>query len=227
MSCDYSQVELRILACIAQDKLLLESFRHGQDVHARTASEVFGVPLDEVSSQMRSRAKAVNFGIVYGISAHGLSEDLGITRKEAAAYMDSYFASYPKIKAFLDSLIEEGRKEEAVRTMFGRIRPIPELHSSNYNQRNFGERVAMNSPIQGTAADIMKIAMVRTYRELTKRKLSSKLVLQIHDELLIEAKKEELPVVQEILKEAMSGAADLEVPLVIDMHTGATWYDAK
>lgn len=224
---DYSQIELRILAHLSKDEHLIHAFTSGEDIHALTASQVFHVPFDQVTPLQRRNAKAVNFGIVYGISAHGLSEDLGITRKEAAAYMDSYFASYPKIKAFLDSLIEEGRKEEAVRTMFGRIRPIPELHSSNYNQRNFGERVAMNSPIQGTAADIMKIAMVRTYRELTKRKLSSKLVLQIHDELLIEAKKEELPVVQEILKEAMSGAADLEVPLVIDMHTGATWYDAK
>ena len=212
---------------MSKDEHLIHAFTSGEDIHALTASQVFHVPFDQVTPLQRRNAKAVNFGIVYGISAHGLSEDLGITRKEAAAYMDSYFASYPKIKAFLDSLIEEGRKEEAVRTMFGRIRPIPELHSSNYNQRNFGERVAMNSPIQGTAADIMKIAMLRTYRELTKRKLSSKLVLQIHDELLIEAKKEELPVVQEILKEAMSGAADLEVPLVIDMHTGATWYDAK
>lgn len=224
---DYSQIELRILAHLSGDERLQNAFREGQDIHALTASQVFDVPFDEVTSLQRRNAKAVNFGIVYGISAHGLSVDLGITRKEAADYIESYFAAYPSIKTYLDGLVNEGREHASVRTMFGRIRPIPELHSTNFNQRNFGERVAMNSPIQGTAADIMKLAMVNTYRGLVKNHLHSKLVLQIHDELVIETVKEELEQVKEILAEAMRTAAQMDVELLIDMNVGDNWYDAK
>ena len=224
---DYSQIELRILAHMSGDEQLLHAFESGQDIHALTASQVFHVPFDEVTPLMRRNAKAVNFGIVYGISAHGLSEDLGISRKEAAEYMDSYFASYPKIKDFLDGLVEEGKKTGMVRTLYGRIRPIPEIHSTNFNQRSFGERVAMNSPIQGTAADIMKLAMLRTYRSLKKKGLASKLVLQIHDELVVEAVEEELNQVKDIVMHSMQDAAKLAVPLEVDLHVGTTWYDAK
>ena len=224
---DYSQIELRILAHMSGDETLIKAFAEGQDIHALTASQVFDVPFEEVTPLMRRNAKAVNFGIVYGISAHGLSVDLGISRKMAADYMDSYFATYPKIKEFLDGLVEEAGKEGMVRTMFGRIRPIPELHSTNFNQRSFGERVAMNSPIQGTAADIMKIAMVETYRGLKKANLQSKLVLQIHDELLLETKQEELEQVEHIVKDAMTNACSMRVSLLVDSKVGKSWYDAK
>ena len=215
------------MACIAQDNLLLESFRHGQDVHARTAAEVFGLPLEEVTSQQRSRAKAVNFGIVYGISSFGLSQDLSISKKEAAEYIEQYFETYPGIKKFLDDSVENAKKNGYVTTMFGRRRPVPELSSSNFMQRSFGERVAMNSPIQGTAADIIKIAMIRVWKRLKEENLSSKLILQIHDELLIETKAEEKDQVAAILEEEMKGAADLSVKLEIDLHTGNNWYEAK
>ena len=223
---DYSQIELRILAHMSGDEQLLYAFESGQDIHALTASQVFQVPFDEVTPLMRRNAKAVNFGIVYGISAHGLSEDLGISRKEAAEYMDSYFASYPKIKDFLDALVEEGKKTGMVRTLYGRIRPIPEIHSTNFNQRSFGERVAMNSPIQGTA-DIMKLAMLRTYRSLKQQGLASRLVLQIHDELVVEAVEDELVKVKEIVMHSMQEAAKLSIALEVDLHVGTTWYDAK
>lgn len=224
---DYSQIELRILAHMSGDGQLKEAYRTGQDIHALTASQVFHVPFQEVTPLQRRNAKAVNFGIVYGISAHGLSVDLGISRKEAADYMERYFETYPKIKQFLDGMVEEGRKNGQVRTLFGRIRPIPELHSTNYNQRSFGERVAMNSPIQGTAADIMKIAMLRTYRGLVKNRLKSRLVLQIHDELVVETREDELEQVQAIIKDAMTNAAQLSVCLSIDMNVGDSWYNAK
>lgn len=224
---DYSQIELRILAHMSGDEKLREAYASGQDIHALTASQVFHVPFDEVTPLQRRNAKAVNFGIVYGISAHGLSVDLNISRKEAADYMERYFETYPGIKAYLDGMVEEGRKNGQVTTLYGRIRPIPELHSTNYNQRSFGERVAMNSPIQGTAADIMKIAMIRTYRGLVKQNLQSRLVLQIHDELVVETRKEELEQVKAILKEAMTGAASLSVDLLVDMNVGDNWYDAK
>ncbi len=224
---DYSQIELRILAHMSEDEQLINAFRAGQDIHAITASQVFHVPFDEVTSLQRRNAKAVNFGIVYGISAFGLSEDLGISRQEASDYMDRYFATYPKVKEFLDGLVEQGRQNEQVRTLYQRIRPIPEMHSTNHNQRNFGERVAMNSPIQGTAADIMKIAMIRTYRGLIKERLRSKLVLQIHDELVVEAYEDELEKVKKVVHNAMTDAAQLSVELVVDMNVGKTWYDAK
>lgn len=224
---DYSQIELRVLAHMSGDENLIEAYRQNRDIHRSTASLVFHTPFEEVTDLQRRNAKAVNFGIVYGISSFGLSQDLSITRKEAQKYIDDYFAAYPKMKEFLDGLVRQGKETGEVKTMFGRIRPIPELSSNNYMQRQFGERVAMNSPIQGTAADIIKIAMVRVHDRLEREGLSSRLILQVHDELLIEAKKEELAQVEQILSEEMKGAADLAVPLEIDMHTGETWYDAK
>lgn len=224
---DYSQIELRILAHMSEDESLIQAYRTAQDIHAITASQVFHTPLDEVTSLQRRNAKAVNFGIVYGISAFGLSEDLSITRKEALEYIQRYFESYPKVKEFLDQLVEEGKEHGFVCTMFGRRRPIPELKSAQYMQRQFGERVAMNSPIQGTAADIMKIAMIRVDERLRKGKLQSRVVLQVHDELLVEAKIEEVEQVKNILLEEMHGAADLKVPLEIDLQTGASWFETK
>ena len=227
LDADYSQIELRVLAHLSGDEKLIQAYREAQDIHRMTASQVFHVPFDQVTSLQRRNAKAVNFGIVYGISSFGLSQDLSITRKEAAQYIEKYFETYPKIKGYLDGLVAQGKEKGYVSTMFGRRRPIPELKSSNFMQRSFGERVAMNSPIQGTAADIIKIAMNRVHSRLVRENLSSRLVLQVHDELLIEAKKEELEQVSRILEEEMRGAAELSVPLEIDMSTGASWYDAK
>ena len=224
---DYSQIELRVLAHLSRDKNLIHAYEMEQDIHARTASEVFGVPIDQVSSIQRRDAKAVNFGIVYGLSAFGLSQDLKITRKQAQEYIDKYFETYPKVKKYLNREVEKGKEEGFVTTMFQRIRPIPELKSSNFMQRNFGERVAMNSPIQGSAADIIKIAMIRVNMELKKRKLKSRLILQIHDELLIEAHDSEVEEVKGILTREMMSAAKLSVPLSIDIHTGNSWYEAK
>ena len=209
------------------DEGLIKAYRMAQDIHAITASEVFHVPLEEVTPLQRRNAKAVNFGIVYGISAFGLSEDLSITRKEALDYIQRYFETYPKVKLFLDELVEDGKEHGFVSTMFGRRRPIPELKSAQYMQRQFGERVAMNSPIQGTAADIMKIAMNRVDERLRKEKLESRVILQVHDELLVEAKKEEVEEVKQILTEEMRGAADLKVPLEIDLKTGMSWFETK
>ncbi|MDY4793789.1 MAG: DNA polymerase I [Pararoseburia sp.] len=224
---DYSQIELRVLSHMSGDENLIQAFLQGQDIHRSTASLVFHTPFDEVTELQRRNAKAVNFGIVYGISAFGLSRDLGIGKKEAQKYIDDYFLAYPKMKTFLDGLVEEGKEQGKVTTMYGRIRPIPELSSSNFMQRQFGERIAMNSPIQGTAADIIKIAMVRVHDRLQKEGLESRLLLQVHDELLIETKTEELEQVKALLAEEMQKAADLSVPLEVDMHTGNTWYDAK
>lgn len=224
---DYSQIELRVLAHMSGDESLIEAYRHAQDIHAMTASQVFHTPLDEVTPLQRRNAKAVNFGIVYGISAFGLSEDLSITRKEALQYIERYFETYPKVKEFLDHLVEIGKEQGYVTTMFGRRRPIPELKSSNFMQRSFGERIAMNSPIQGTAADIIKIAMNRVDKRLKEEGYHSRIVLQVHDELLIEVKKEELENVKMILADEMRGAASLDVPLEIDMKTGNSWFETK
>lgn len=224
---DYSQIELRILAHCSGDKQLIQAYREAQDIHRMTASQVFHVPFDEVTDLQRRNAKAVNFGIVYGISSFGLSQDLSITRKEAAQYIDNYFETYPGIKKFLDDQVAHAKENGYVVTLFGRRRPVPELKSSNFMQRNFGERVAMNAPIQGTAADIIKIAMIGVDRELKNRNLKSRLILQVHDELLIEADQSEVEEVKEILKQQMEQAAELEVPLIVDMHTGHTWYEAK
>ena len=224
---DYSQIELRVLAHCSGDAHLIEAYREAKDIHRITASQVFHVPFEEVTDQQRRNAKAVNFGIVYGISSFGLSQDLSITRKEAAKYIDDYFHTYPGIKTFLDDAVTHAKEQGYVVTLFGRRRPVPELSSSNFMQRSFGERVAMNSPIQGTAADIIKIAMTSVNRRLKEEKLDSRLVLQVHDELLIEARKTEVEQVEKILREEMEHAASLDVPLEIDMHTGDNWYEAK
>ena len=227
LSADYSQIELRLLAHMSQDENFIEAFREGQDIHARTAAEVFHVPIEDVTSEERRRAKAVNFGIVYGISDYGLSRDLHISRKEAAGYIDEYFTRYPGVKAFMDKVVEEAHQTGAVTTMYGRRRELPAIHSKNFNQRSLAERMAMNTPIQGTAADIIKIAMIRASRMLKAANVKSRILLQVHDELVLEVVNEEIPKVTEILKEAMEHAADLSVPLVIDVNVGKNWAEAK
>lgn len=224
---DYSQIELRILAHMSGDERLIEAYRAAQDIHAITASQVFHIPLDQVTPLQRRNAKAVNFGIVYGISAFGLSEDLSISRKEALEYINKYFETYPGVKKFLDDAVETGKEKGYVTTLFGRRRPIPELKSGNFMQRSFGERVAMNSPIQGTAADIMKIAMIAVDRELRRRGLKSRIVLQIHDELLVETAENEVEEVKALLEDKMKHAADLKVSLEVEAKVGKSWFDAK
>ena len=224
---DYSQIELRILAHCSGDEQLIQAYREARDIHRMTASQVFHVPFDEVTDLQRRNAKAVNFGIVYGISSFGLSQDLSISRKEAAQYIEHYFESYPGIKTFLDKCVSDAKEKGYAETLYGRRRPMPELKSSNFMQRSFGERVAMNAPIQGTAADIIKIAMIHVNEELKKRNLKSRMILQVHDELLIEADETELEEVQQILQDKMEHAAELLVPLSVDMHTGKNWYEAK
>ena len=224
---DYSQIELRILAHMSGDERLINAYRDAQDIHAITASEVFHTPLAEVTPLQRRNAKAVNFGIVYGISAFGLSEDLSISRKEALEYINKYFETYPGVKIFLDDQVKIGKEQGYVTTMYGRKRPIPELKSGNFMQRSFGERVAMNSPIQGTAADIMKLAMIAVDRELREKHLRSRIVLQVHDELLVEAHQEEVEQVVQILTDKMKHAADLKVSLEVEAHEGNNWLDAK
>lgn len=227
MDADYSQIELRVLAHMSGDEQLIEAYHMDQDIHRITASKVFHTPFAEVTDLQRRNAKAVNFGIVYGISSFGLSQDLSITPKEAATYIEQYFATYPKVKEFLDGLVKEARDKGYVTTLFGRRRPIPELSSSNFMQRSFGERVAMNSPIQGTAADIIKIAMIRVWKALKEAGLRSRLILQVHDELVIETFRPEEEQVRRILTENMKAAADLAVSLEVDLHTGDNWYEAK
>lgn len=224
---DYSQIELRVLAHLSGDEKLIEAYRTAQDIHRTTASQVFHIPFDEVTDLQRRNAKAVNFGIVYGISSFGLSQDLSISKKEAAEYIERYFETYPKIKGYLDGLVAEAKEKGYVTTMFGRRRPIPELSSSNFMQRSFGERIAMNSPIQGTAADIIKIAMNRVHDRLLEEGLKSRLILTVHDELLVETAAEEEEEVRKILAEEMHGAAQLSVVLEIDVHAGHDWYEAK
>jgi DNA polymerase-1 len=208
------------------DEELIQAYKMDQDIHRITASKVFNTPFEEVTDLQRRNAKAVNFGIVYGISSFGLSQDLSISRKEAAEYIEQYFATYPKVKEYLDKLVSDAKENGYITTMFGRRRPIPELSSSNFMQRSFGERVAMNSPIQGTAADIIKIAMIKVWKSLKEAGLRSKLILQVHDELLIETYEEEVEQVKEILAENMKAAADLRVNLEVDLHVGKNWYEA-
>lgn len=227
LDADYSQIELRILAHMSGDENLIAAYREAQDIHRMTASQVFHTPFEEVTDLQRRNAKAVNFGIVYGISSFGLSQDLSISKKEAQEYIQRYFETYPKIKEFLDTQVEMAKKEGYTTTMFGRRRPIPEISSSNFMQRSFGERIAMNSPIQGSAADIIKIAMNRVHRRLEKENLKSRLILQVHDELLIETAEEEVETVSKILEEEMKGAANLAVELEVDSHAGKNWYEAK
>ena len=227
MDADYSQIELRILAHMSGDEQLISAYKMHADIHRITASQVFHIPFEEVTDLQRRNAKAVNFGIVYGISSFGLSQGLSITKKEAAEYIEQYFATYPGVKEFLDNAVKEAKEKGYAVTLFGRRRPVPELSSSNFMQRSFGERVAMNSPIQGTAADVIKIAMIRVHQRLKEGGFQSKLILQVHDELLIESYKEEAEQVRVILEEEMSRAADLFVPLEIDLHEGSDWYEAK
>ena len=226
LDADYSQIELRIMAHMSGDKKLIEAYKSAQDIHRVTASQVFGVPFDEVTDTQRRNAKAVNFGIIYGISSFGLSQDLSITRKEATSYIEQYFETYPDVKKYIDNLVETAKKNGYSLTMYNRRRQIPELKSSNFMQRQFGERVAMNAPIQGTAADIIKLAMIRVYNELKNKNLKSKLILQVHDELLVETYKDELEEVKAIIEDGMKYAANLHVPLEIDMKQGNNWFEA-
>ena len=224
---DYSQIELRLLAHIANDETMIAAFRSGEDIHAVTASQVFGVPLAEVTPLQRSHAKAVNFGIVYGISAFSLAQDIGVFQSEAKAYMDSYFAKYHGVHEYMTRVVEQAKADGYVTTLFGRRRDLPELKSSNFNLRSFGERVALNMPIQGTAADIIKIAMIRVYERLERENLAAKLIMQVHDELIVEAPENEKERVSALLKEEMENAVKLSVALTADVHSGRTWYDAK
>ncbi len=224
---DYSQIELRVLAHISNDEKFIDAFRNNEDIHTRTASEVFGVPKESVTSIMRSRAKAVNFGIVYGLGDFSLAKDLGITRKEAKQYIDNYFNRYPNVKKYMIDIVAEAKEKGYVTTLLNRRRFIPEVSSKNAIVRNAGERIAMNTPIQGTAADIIKIAMIKVYNELKSQKLKSKLILQVHDELIIETHKDELEVVKDIIKRNMESALTLSVPLTVEVHFGDSWYDSK
>ncbi len=224
---DYSQIELRILAAISEDKHMIEAFKEGQDIHKQAASKVFKTPIEEVTKEQRSNAKAVNFGIVYGISDFGLGEQLGISRKKAKQYIEEYLEQYTGIKNFMDRITEEAKEKGYVETLFHRRRYIPELKSNNYMVRQFGSRVAMNTPIQGTAADIMKIAMINVFNEIKKNNLESKIVLQVHDEMMIEVPKKEIEKVKEILKKSMETAADLKVPLIAEISEANNWYECK
>ena len=223
---DYSQIELRLLAHISGDKTMQDAFLSGEDFHTITASNVFNIPRDEVSALMRSRAKAVNFGIVYGISAFSLSQDIGVFPKEAQAYMDAYMGKYHGVRDYMKSVVEQAKNDGYVSTLYGRRRDLPELKSSNFNMRSFGERVALNMPIQGTAADIIKLAMVNVHRELAARKLKARLILQVHDELIVECPEDEAEIVREVLSYEMENAAKLSVPLTVDAHIGHSWAEA-
>lgn len=224
---DYSQIELRVLAHISQDEHMIEAFRTGQDIHAATAAKVYGVPLDEVTPQMRSSCKAVNFGIVYGISDFSLAQDIGVTRKEAKAFIDSYLETYPGVARYMEEIKAAAKEKGYVETLFGRRRALPELQSSNFNIRSFGERVAMNTPIQGTAADIIKIAMVRVADRLRREGLQSRLILQVHDELILEAPVDEQQHAMRLLTEEMEAAFPMDAPLVAEAKAGHSWYDTK
>lgn len=227
LDADYSQIELRVLASLANDKNMIDTFKAGKDIHQMTAAQVFHVPEEEVTPEMRSNVKAVNFGIVYGISGYSLSQDIGVSVKEAQEYIDRYLENFSGVKKYMEESIEFGKEKGYVETLFGRRRPLPELHAKNRNERNFGERVAMNMPIQGTAADIIKIAMVRVYKRLLKENLTARLILQVHDELIIEAPENEIEVASRILHEEMIHAAKLKVDLVADVAVGHDWYEAK
>ena len=224
---DYSQIELRVLAHIAQDENMIEGFRSGADIHTQTAAQVFGMPPEYVTSQMRSRAKAVNFGIVYGIGAYSLSKDIGVTVAEANAYINGYLRTYHGVRQYMEDTKQFAKDHGYVKTLFGRRRDLPEMSATNRITKAFGERVAMNTPIQGTAADIIKIAMVRVYRRLQAEGLKSRLILQVHDELIVETTPDEIDTVKALVQQEMSGAAELSVPLVVDVGVGKTWYEAK
>jgi DNA polymerase-1 len=224
---DYSQIELRVLAHISKDPKMIEAFVDGEDIHRKTASEVFHVNKEDVTSELRYRAKAVNFGIVYGISDFGLSRDLNIPRKESKAYIENYFNNFHMVKKYMDDIVAEGKENGYVETILNRRRYIPELNSRNFNVRSFGERIAMNTPIQGSAADIIKMSMVMVYNELKKRKLLSRLILTVHDELILEVHENEIDEVSTMVKNIMESAISLSVPLKVDFKIGDSWYDTK
>jgi DNA polymerase-1 len=225
LSADYSQIELRLLAHFSGDPLLVRAFAHNEDIHTLTASEVFGVPAESMDKETRNRAKAVNFGIVYGISPFGLAAQLGIPQAEAKAYIDRYFVRYEGVKAFIEKTLEAARREGSVRTMCGRIRPIPDIESRNPSQRGFAERTAINTPLQGTAADLIKLAMIALDRKLTERRLRTRMVLQVHDELLFEVPSGETAEVEKLVREEMEGVVKLSVPLIADLGFGPNWRD--
>jgi len=227
LDADYSQIELRVLAHIAGDETMIRAFQENEDIHTVTAATVFGVPAFMVTPEMRRHAKAVNFGIVYGISDFSLAGDIGVTKKEAKAYMDQYFEKYSGVRAYMDGIVEQAKKDGYVTTLFGRRRYLPELKSSNFIQRSFGERVALNTPIQGTAADIIKIAMVRVWKQLKKEGLDAHLILQVHDELIIESAKADAPRAAQLLRREMEGAANLSVAMLAEVAQGESWYDCK
>ena len=223
---DYSQIELRLLACMAGDQAMIDGFNSGEDIHRITASQVFGVPQEEVTPQMRRSAKAVNFGIVYGISPFSLSKDIGVTVAKAKEYMEKYFQHYSGVRAYMDGVVARAKADGYVTTLFARRRWVPELKSSNFNTRSFGERVALNAPIQGTAADVIKAAMIRVRDRLLAQGLKGRLVLQVHDELIVECPQEEAEAVQRLVKEEMEAVVSLPVPLVADTAAGKSWADA-
>jgi DNA polymerase-1 len=227
LSADYSQIELRLMAHFSDDPLLTHAYRTGEDIHTLTASEVFGVPAEKMSKETRNRAKAVNFGIVYGISPFGLAAQLGIDQHEARLYIETYFDRYKGVREFIDRLLEETRRKQKVRTVFGRVRPIPDIQSRNANLRGFAERTAVNTPLQGTAADLIKLAMIRIDRKLTDRKLKSRMTLQVHDELLFDVPEAEVDEVSSLVRREMEGVIELKVPLVADVGVGDNWRDLK
>jgi DNA polymerase-1 len=223
---DYSQIELRLLAHISDDKAMQEAFLSGEDFHTVTAANVFNVPISEVTPTLRSRAKAVNFGIVYGISAFSLAQDIGVYTNEAKAYMDAYLDKYHGVRDYMKNIVETAKSQGYVSTLYGRRRYLPELKSSNFNMRSFGERVALNMPVQGTAADVIKLAMVNVHKRLKSEQLSARLILQVHDELIVECPGEEAEKVQQILTEEMENVAKLAVPLIAEAHIGHSWAEA-
>ena len=227
VSADYSQIELRIFSCMANIESLKEAFKNNIDVHTKTASDIFKVPIEAVTKDMRRMAKAVNFGIIYGISGFGLSENLNIDTKEATRFINEYYETYPGIKNYKEESIKQAHIDGYVKTKFNRIRTIPELENKNYMIRSGAERMALNTPIQGTAADIIKIAMIRLYNEFNKHNLKSKILVQVHDELVVDCKKDEFDIVKKIMKEVMENVVELEVPLLIDIEYGDNWYQAK
>jgi len=227
LSADYSQIELRLLAHFSQDALLARAYEENIDIHTLTASEVFGIPIESMNKETRNRAKAVNFGIVYGISPFGLAAQLGVPQAEAKAYIDRYFARYQGVKKFTDSTLEQVRRDGFVRTLFGRMRPIPDMESRNPNQRGFAERTAINTPLQGTAADLIKLAMIAIDRKLSDQKMKSRMILQVHDELIFEVPADEKSEMETIVRSEMEGVVKLRVPLVADMGFGPNWRDLK
>ena len=227
LKADYSQIELRLLAHFSEDRLLVEAYRTSEDIHSLTASQVFGVPRSEVNAEHRRRAKAVNFGIVYGLSAFGLSQQIGIDTKEAKQFIEAYFEKYSGVRAFIDRTLDQARRDMKVTTLFGRVRPIPDIHSKNFNLRGFAERTAVNTPLQGTAADLIKVAMIRIDQELRQRNLKSKMLLQVHDELVFEVPEDEIETMKQLVADRMENVQALKVPLKVDVGVGKNWRDLE